>query len=125
MNDATYATPDGEIRLARPRDFTRAIAIQRLANEHDEPVLAAAAALGLCWQSSTSDRKPAANWVKCKGAYRYAELIVNELVGRGWNIGQVVEGGTVAFPLIVKTLADLVTEDEVKAAENFTETPAG
>lgn len=113
-------TPDGLIRLTRPRDYARAIAIQRIGQQEDEPVIAMAAALGLCWQAGTSDKKPKAQWVKCRGVWRYGESILNELIGRGWGIANVMVAGQKALPIVVGMLHDMIGEDEVKTAEGFT-----
>lgn len=122
------AGPDGKfgtVRLHRPRNYSRAIQIQRLAVEQDEPVLACAAALGLTWQSGVADRKPRADWVKMKGAWRFGEAVMDELIARGWRMGDVIDGGRAALPLITEMIGDMVTEDEVKEAEAFTEAGEG
>ena len=111
--------------LYRPRHYSRAIQIQRLAVEQDEPVLACAAALGLAWQAGPSDRKPRANWVKLRGAWGFGEAVMDELVKRGWSMMQIVDAGNAALPVVVAMLRDMVGEDEVKAAEAFIETGEG
>ncbi len=118
-----HQTPQGTIDLRRPRQHMRAIQIQRLALEMDEPMLACAAALGVCWQAGVSDRKPRADWVKLKGAWRYGEAVCDELIKRGWSMTDVLNGGQAALPLVMAMLADMVTEDEVKASEAFTDAP--
>lgn len=115
----------GVIRLQRPRHYSRAIQVQRLAADADEPVLACAAALGLAWQAGTSDRKPRADWVKLKGGWRYGEAIVDELIGRGWSILEVVTAGNEALPIVVGMIADMLGEDEVKEAEAFSKAGEG
>ena len=115
----------GSIQLYRPRHFSRAVQIQRLAVEQDEPVLACAAALGLTWQNGTTDRKPRADWVKCRGAWRYGEAVIDELIGRGWTVGAIIDGGRAALPLITNMIVDMVSEDEVREAEAFTEAGGG
>ena len=115
----------GKIVLYRPRTYTRVIQIQRLAVEQDEPVLACAAALGLAWQAGPSDRKPAADWVKLRGAWRFGEAVTDELVLRGWNIGEIVDAGNAALPVVLAMIADMVTEEEVREAETFTAAGAG
>lgn len=115
----------GMLRLYRPRDYARALQIQRLGADQDEPVLSCAAALGLTWQTGPNDGKPQADWIKARGAYRYGELVLNELIDRGWTLGQVVAGGQAALPLIAEMINDMVTEADVKAAEAFTEQGGG
>ena len=116
-----HDTPDGMLRLYRPKDYARALQIQRLGTEQDEPVLSCAAALGLSWATGPNDKKPKASWVQCKGAYRYGEVVFNELISRGWTLSDIVKGGQAALPLIVGMLSDMISEEEVKAAEGFTE----
>ena len=118
-------TKHGTLVLYRPKDYARVIQIQRLAGEQDEPVLACAAALGLAWQSGPTDKKPRANWVKLKGAWRFGEAVMNELIGRGWSMMEVINAGNAALPVVLDLLHDMLGEDEVKAAEDFTETGEG
>jgi hypothetical protein len=115
----------GSLVLYKPKDYARVVQIQRLAVEHDEPVLACAAALGLAWQSGPTDKKPRANWVKLKGAWRFGESVMNELIGRGWSMMEVINAGNAALPVVLDLLHDMLGEDEVKAAEGFTETGEG
>ena len=110
----------GRLRLYRPRNYSRVIQIQRLAVEHDETVLACAAALGLAWQSGPSDHKPKADWVRLKGAWRYGEAVMDELVERGWTMMDIVTAGNAALPIVLAMLSDMVSEAEVEAAEGFT-----
>jgi len=110
----------GAIQLYRPRHYSRAMQIQRLALDQDEAVLACAAALGLAWQNGTTDRKPRADWVRCRGAWRFGEAVMDELVGRGWSMLDIVNGGNAALPVIMGMIADMVGEAEVKEAEGFT-----
>ena len=116
---------DGVLVLYRPKDYARVMQIQRLAVEQDEPVLACAAALGLAWQSGPTDKKPRANWVKLKGAWRFGEAVMNELVGRGWTMMEIVNAGNAALPVVLDLLRDMLGEDEVKAAEAFSEAGEG
>lgn len=115
----------GVLVLHRPRHYSRVIQLQRLAVEQDEAMLACAAALGLAWQAGTSDRKPKANWVKLKGAWRYGEAVMDELVDRGWSMLDILNAGNAALPIVLAMLHDMVTEAEVKAAETFTEAGKG
>lgn len=122
------AGPDGKhgtVCLHRPRNYSRAIQIQRLAVEQDEVVLACAAALGLTWQAGVSDRKPRADWVKLRGAWRFGESVMDELIARGWRMADIIDGGRAALPLITDMIVDMVSEDEVKEAEAFIEAGGG
>jgi len=121
QNHVEHECPAGLLRLHRPRDYARALQIQRLGGEQDQPVLSCAAALGLTWQAGPNPGQPRASWVQCKGAYRYGEIVLNELIGKGWTLSDVVAGGRAALPLIADMIADMVSEDEVKAAEGFSE----
>jgi hypothetical protein len=101
-----------------PRSFTlRQDLIIAIGNN---PRRAAAAALGLCWAGPNAPgaQYNRANW----DALQYGGQVMDELVERGIDWGEVYAAGMVCLSKLVDIH---VSEAEVKDAENFTDAPAG
>lgn len=113
LRDAQGKVHTLQVRLAVPPSFS--IRHEMMAAAADHPVRAAAAALAACWQGNG---RPKVSYASCKyDPLRFGGAVIDELVGRGATMVQVMTAGMAALQLLAPTV---VTDREVKEREGFT-----
>jgi len=88
---------------------------------------ASAAALGACWRGKGG--RPRANLKRAKfDVLAYGGLVIDELVGRGHTLVEILEAGGVAWALVEASIGDTLglqaSAEEVEATEDFTDPTA-
>lgn len=110
-----------KVRLALPKSQT--IAIECTGMLQNSPVRGLGACLAACWQAGAGRGAPKASLTACNyNVGLWGGKVVDELFGRGLTMADLQRAGMVAYNLLI---GSLITEQEVKAAEGFSEAPEG
>lgn len=101
-----------QVHLGVPGSF--AVRHEIMAAAADHAVRACAAALAACWQGP--DRPKASYSGHKYDVLKFGGAVIDELVGRGATMSQVLQAGTAALKLLAPTV---VTEREVTERTGF------
>ena len=106
-----------EVTLAIPASYALRCDMWMLSAENRQRGLAGA--LGAAWKMP---HRPKVSYAQCRyNPALYGGAVLDELIARGLSLTDIMSAGSKALALIS---VGLVTEEEVKAAEDFSEDPA-